>query len=263
VAEQRELWLARLGAIPGLSPVLTERPDHSRSMLEIYTPDPSKARKLVRRFGGKVRVVKAEEWIATQPAAPTRLGRDLEIIHGPSLGDGAARHRLQIPHGLAFGSGDHATTHLLLRALIAREDCRGTRVLDLGTGSGVLALTARLLGARKIVATDFDAEAVRTARENEALNFSTPLVRWQCADVTRLRAQARYDLVLANLFSGILCEAAPQIAASLAPGGQLWLSGILRSQQGEVIAAYVAWELKLARAVSRGKWVMLAWEKRG
>lgn len=136
-------------------------------------------------------------------------------------------------------------------------------MLDLGTGSGVLALAARLFGARKIVATDFDSDAVRIARENEMLNFSTPLIRWQCADVKRLRATARYDLVLANLFSGILCEAAPQIAGAMATGAQLWLSGVLRSQQKEVAAAYRQQGLDLVRAVSRGKWMLLQWRKRG
>ena len=65
-------------------------------------------------------------------------------------------------------------------------------MLDLGTGSGVLALAARLFGARKIVATDFDPDAIRTARQNEALNFSKALIRWRCADVRKLRATARY-----------------------------------------------------------------------
>ncbi len=204
---------------------------------------------LSRSWGGRVRVVNAREWIQTRPSPPTRIGRRLEIIHEKPRSrkkpDGPTLH---IPHGVAFGSGEHATTYMLLRALARHEDwnktaargraARRTTVLDLGTGSGVLALTARLFGARKIVATDFDPDAIRTARQNEALNFSQPMIRWRRADVRKLRAAARYDLVLANLFSGILGEAAPQIAGCVAPGGQLWLSGILDSQQQEVIAAY-------------------------
>jgi ribosomal protein L11 methyltransferase len=146
---------------------------------------------------------------------------------------------------------------MLLRALACRSDWSCAAILDLGTGSGVLALTARLFGARKIVATDFDPDAIRTARQNETLNFSKPLIRWRRADVRRLRATARYDLVLANLFSGILGEAAPRIAGCVAPGGQLWLSGILDSQQQEVIAAYRGQGLQLIRAFRRGKWIML------
>jgi ribosomal protein L11 methyltransferase len=146
---------------------------------------------------------------------------------------------------------------MLLGALTRYHAMDQASVLDLGTGSGVLALAARLFGASKIVATDFDEEAVRTARQNEALNFPQPLIRWTCSDVKKLRAKVRYELVLANLFSGILCEAAPQISASVAPGGQLWLSGILAFQRDEVIAAYRRQGLPLMRALRRGKWVML------
>jgi ribosomal protein L11 methyltransferase len=163
---------------------------------------------------------------------------------------------------MAFGSGDHATTAMLLRALTQYGNWEKVRVLDLGTGSGVLALTARLFGARKILATDFDPDSIRTARQNEELNFPEPLIRWQCADVKRLRAPARYDLVTANLFSEILCIAAPQIAGSVAPGGQLWLSGILRSQKEQVVKAYRRQKLQLTKTVSRGKWVLLQWSKR-
>ena len=215
-------------------------------------------------WGGRVRAVDAREWIKTCPTPSTQIGRRLEIVHEKAQSrKKPAWPRLHIPHGLAFGSGEHATTYMLLLALARQDDwsktaVRRTTVLDLGTGSGVLALTARLFGARKIVATDFDPDAVRTARQNEALNFSTPLIRWRRADVRKLRATVRYDLVLANLFSGILGEAAPQIAGCVSPGGQLWLSGILNSQQEEVVSAYRGQGLKLIRAVRRGKWVMLA-----
>jgi len=77
--------------------------------------------------------------------------------------------------------------------------------------------------------------------------------------VRKLRATAWYDLVLANLFSGILSEAAPQIAGCVSPGGQLWLSGILDSQQEEVSAAYRGQRLQLLRTVHRGKWIMQQW----
>ncbi len=169
--------------------------------------------------------------------------------------------QLHIPHGVAFGSGEHATTLMLLRALVHQENWNETTVLDLGTGSGILALTARLLGARKIVATDFDPDAVRTARQNETLNFPAPLVRCRCADVKRLKPAVKYKLVVANLFSGILCDAASSIAGCVQAGGQLWLSGILRSQQDEVVVAYLGQGMKLARVVSRGKWVMIQLEK--
>jgi ribosomal protein L11 methyltransferase len=132
-------------------------------------------------------------------------------------------------------------------------------VLDLGTGSGILALAARRLGARRIVAIDFESVAVRTARENERRNFSRPLIDWRCADVRKISATKKYELLLANLFSGILCEASAAIAGAVAPGGRLWLSGILRRQEKEVVAAYRRQGLRLDRAARRGKWVLLEW----
>ncbi len=213
---------------------------------------------LHKQFGGQVRVLRREEWLPAGPPEPTRIGPALEILHQPTRR--LRQEQLVIPHGLAFGSGGHATTFMLLRAL-AREP-RLRRVLDLGTGSGVLALAARRFGATAIVATDFDPDAVRTARANEALNFPTPLVRWRCADVKRLAVARRHDLVLANLFSGLLIEAAPRIAAAVTPGGQLWMSGILRDQQEEVEAAYRGQGMEPLRATRRGKWVMLRWALR-
>jgi len=262
IFDQQELWQERMQSVTGLTWSFTERPPRARILLEAYTEKKSCADSLTRRWGGRTRAVKAAEWIQSRPAPPTRIGRKLEIIHGKSSAPMTAKvRRLHIPHGLAFGSGEHATTFLLLRSLLEQDDWCGKAVLDLGTGSGVLAMAARLLGTRKIVALDFDPEAVRTSRENEALNFPAPEITWRCADVKRLKAASRYDLVLANLFSGILAEAAPQIAASVAVGGLLWMSGILRTQQDEVTAAYLQQKLELVRAIRRGKWVMLQWRK--
>jgi ribosomal protein L11 methyltransferase len=258
VSGQQEIWVERLQAAGCVYYAFREKPGWSRDLLEAYVDSRPAAQNLEDQWGGQVRAVKVSEWNKSRPEPPTRIGRRLVVVHEISKRrkKGSVPH-LHIPHGLAFGSGEHATTFMLLRLLARRTDWSDVRVLDLGTGSGVLALAARLFGARKIVATDFDPDAVRTARQNEALNFSTPLIRWQRADVKRLSGKVRYDLVLANLFSGILVEAAPQIARSVAPGGQLWLSGILVSQHEEVMAAYRAQGIEFLRVYRRGKWIML------
>jgi len=278
-----EEWIERLQSAGCVTWTLTERPDRKRILLAVYHDKREPALALRGQFGGLVRPIKQSEWLSTKPVPPTRIGKRLEIVHEGGRRRTVARsatatsgsiggHRpplqlptagptatLFIPHGLAFGSGEHATTFMLLRTLTAPRDWSQTTVLDLGTGSGVLALAARLFGAKKITATDFDSEAVRTAGQNEALNFSQPQIRWSCADVRKLNAKVRYDLVMANLFSGILGEAAAQIAGCVSPGGHLWLSGILRSQQHEVVAAYRAQGLKLDGVNRRGKWIMLQW----
>jgi ribosomal protein L11 methyltransferase len=242
-------------------------------LLAVYSEDRSEVIALKKKFDGQVRAIAEKEWLPTKPTPPTHIGNKLVIVHEADRKTSRGRHRsprdggdrvsLHIPHGIAFGSGEHATTFMLLRALAEKGDWNATSVLDLGTGSGVLALAARQFGARKIVATDFDPDSVRTSRQNEALNFSTRLIRWRQADVRKLHATSRYGLVLANLFSGILCEAAAPIAGCVSTGGRLWLSGILDSQQKEVAAAYRAQGLQLAQTMRRGKWVMLQFTQPG
>jgi ribosomal protein L11 methyltransferase len=255
---RQEDWIARLDAAGCANWTLTEQPQRKRHLLAVYAAKREPVEALRGPFGGRVAALRPSQWLAKAPAPATRIGNRLEILHH-SIRRRLAGNQLVIPHGLAFGSGEHATTFMLLRALTQTAPVE--RVLDLGTGSGMLALAARRLGARTIVATDFDPAAVRTARENERRNFPRPLIRWRQADVKNLSATVRYDLVLANLFSGILVEAAPRIGACVASGGQLWLSGILRDQQDEVDAAYRAQGLQFVRATRRGKWVMLRFQR--
>jgi ribosomal protein L11 methyltransferase len=256
---QIETWAHRLRKAGQADFAVTEKPGRARVILAAYFESRAQAARLRRICGGAISKVSAESWMPSRPAPPLRIGRAFEIVRDPRANRAipAGLLRLHVPHGLAFGSGEHVTTSMLLHALARHRNLRDTAVLDLGTGSGILALAARLLGAKKIIATDFDAAAIRTARDNEALNFHGGKIRWQRADVKRLRAEGKYGLVLANLFSGILCEAAAPISAALAPGGELWLSGILRDQEAEVTAAYLRRNMRLVRAARRGKWVML------
>jgi ribosomal protein L11 methyltransferase len=243
-----------MGSAGELNWLIVERPQRVRLRVEAFFSTRAPADFLARKWGGRVKRFVAEQ---PEPAAPIRVNAALEIAHDeeatPSSG------RIIIPYGMAFGSGEHPTTLMLLRELGRRDDLAGVTLLDLGTGSGVLALAARKLGARRIMAGDFDPDAIRTARRNEALNFSRRLVRWQVTDVRQLRERGVYSLVLANLFSGVLVEASKRIARALSPGGELWLSGVLRGQQEEVAAAFRAAGLRLEKTVTRGKWVMQQW----
>lgn len=259
---QEDVWIERLREAGCSSWVLIERPGRSRIVLEAYPETQREAVALTRKFGGRLQNISRREWLKPVSSPPIQIGRSLLIVHEKERKKPSSiLSQLYIPHGVAFGSGEHATTLMLLRALAQRGSWSEMNILDLGTGSGILALAARRLGARKIVATDFDPSAVRTARQNEILNFSTPLIRWRCADVKRLKMTTPCGLVMANLFSGILCEAAKAIAGSVAKDGRLWLSGVLRSQQGEVVAAYRKRGMKLLRIVSRGKWIMIQMSK--
>jgi ribosomal protein L11 methyltransferase len=139
--------------------------------------------------------------------------------------------------GMAFGTGTHPTTSLCLAALSDLLATRpGARVLDVGTGSGLLAIAARKLGAGAVAGNDNDPIAVRVARENAALNGVE--LELNERDVGGQRGP--FDLVLANILANTLVELAPALAAQLAPGGVVLLSGILTPQEEEVRAAYLA-----------------------
>jgi ribosomal protein L11 methyltransferase len=254
--DDEPLWTERLGADGGLNWMVVVKPGRVRLSVEAYFSSKAATSALVQKWGGRAESFSPKP---PKPAEPVRVSPELEIVHDEKASRRATR--LIIPYGTAFGSGEHATTLMLLRALARRDDLARASVLDLGTGSGVLALAARSLGVRRIVATDFDANAIATAQRNEALNFRSHLVDWEVTDVKRLRARPRYSLVVANLFSGILVEAASRIARVLESNGELWLSGVLRSQQEEVAVAYRTAGLRHVKTTTRGKWVMQRWSR--
>jgi ribosomal protein L11 methyltransferase len=136
---------------------------------------------------------------------------------------------------MGFGTGHHATTRLCLEALQA-EDLAGKTVIDVGTGSGVLAITASLLGAANVIALDDDEDAVQAARENLALNPRARVVL-RTEDLRGVEA-AWADVVLANLTGGLLVSGAAQLRLLRAEGGRLILSGFMTHEEQDVLAAF-------------------------
>jgi ribosomal protein L11 methyltransferase len=166
---------------------------------------------------------------------------------------------LRIEAGAAFGTGHHGTTVGCLiefdRLLRAR---RFTRVLDVGAGTGVLAIAAARTGSRTVRGTDIDGASVRIAGENARLNAAR--IRFYPASGLAnapVRAEAPYNLVFANILAGPLVALARPIAAALAPKGRVILSGLLRAQERRVRAAYLAQGLKFERRLYRDAWVTL------
>jgi ribosomal protein L11 methyltransferase len=154
---------------------------------------------------------------------------------------------------MAFGTGDHPTTSLCLEAIVAfLAEHRGASVLDVGTGTGVLAIAAKRLGAGKVVAIDNDPTSVELAMENAEENGVTELAV-SGAPVERI--EGAFDLVVANIVANTLVDLAPAIAAKV--GRALVLAGVLTSQREEVEAAYVAQGLVPAGAKSDGEWVRI------
>lgn len=159
-------------------------------------------------------------------------------VRPPFVADDAGGAALVIDPGQAFGTGGHASTRLALALLDALPETAllDARVLDAGTGSGVLALAALALGAREAVAFDLDASAVREAAANATRNGLAPRVRLFTGPIAALRTPP-FDLALANLLRSELLPILPDLTARLRSGGRAVLSGLLASERGPVEAA--------------------------
>lgn len=185
-----------------------------------------------------------QDWNAlwARSVRPIRIGR--RIVIRPSL-DGAAvlpsEIELIIDPKQAFGTGHHATTRLLIEWL--EEVIRaGQRVLDVGTGSGILAMVALRLGAASALGIDSDPVAIQYAREYAAANRFGPELELRTAALEELRGlgAARFDVVVANLDRRTLQESASMFQHQLDRGGRLLLSGVLREHQAAISDAFTA-----------------------
>ncbi|MEQ8857196.1 MAG: 50S ribosomal protein L11 methyltransferase [Pseudomonadales bacterium] len=167
------------------------------------------------------------------------LPRD-EPFEAPPRGSGAAPAVLRLDPGLAFGSGSHPTTRLCLAGLAALP-LDGVRVLDYGCGSGILALAACLLGARKVVAVDHDPQALVATRDNAAYNgIDDRQLEILLPEALDAADPDRFDVVVANILANPLTVLAPRLTALTAEGGRLLLSGLLDGQDRMIRAAYPA-----------------------
>jgi ribosomal protein L11 methyltransferase len=209
----------------------------------------------------------AEGWLArTYASFPEQLIGRRFAVRGTHLGGKPkpGRITLTLDAGLAFGSGEHGSTRGCLLALEAVARRRPRRILDLGTGSGILAMAAARLLRRKVLATDIEPWSVRVARRNAAANGLAHLIRpmlangWQHPAV---RVAGPYDLVFANILARPLCAMARDLAANLAPGGTAILAGLLASQARAVLAAHRRQGLRLERMVPQGAWITIVVRK--
>jgi ribosomal protein L11 methyltransferase len=171
---------------------------------------------------------------------------------------------IRIEAGLAFGTGHHETTALCLSVLsdIAHRPFRN--VLDLGSGTGLLAIGAAKLWRRPVLASDIDPVAVEVTDENARANGVAPLVRAVVADGLihpTLSANAPYDLIIANILAGPLTRLVPQIVGALKPGGLLILSGLLHNQEAMIQSFYH--RLRFLGRHRDGPWSALVMEKAG
>jgi len=239
---------------------LLELPGKKSLRLEVYCEKKSEAEKLRREYGGEVRKVPGNAWWLKQERHFfMQVSRRFCLASSPE----AVPERFQklpriiVPAGMAFGTGEHATTAMCLRQLAAVAPSeKGWSMLDVGTGSGVLALAGALLGA-KVFAFDFDPDSILESKRNSERNPHIPKIRWKCASVEKEPLKGPYDLVTANLFAGLLEQSMPKLAGALKKGGVLVLSGILQAQEADILKSLKKNGLRLEKRLRKGKWVCL------
>jgi ribosomal protein L11 methyltransferase len=168
--------------------------------------------------------------------------------------------------GLSFGTGQHPTTRFCLEEVVREfraNTSQSPSFLDLGTGSGILAIAAAKLGYQSILALDFDPEAIRVARDNAKANHVSRKIRIKQQDLTLLPqiSTTQYDLICANLIDELLLSQKERIINRLKSGGTLVLAGILQRQFKAVEKAYCAAGLKLCRTASEKEWQSGSFEK--
>jgi ribosomal protein L11 methyltransferase len=241
--------------------VLVQRPGRKRLELEIACRSRSDSSALLKQFGGRIKAL-PRNWLKQFTRAeskPIKIGKRLVIsnVEG-TLVSRPSRHKprseIIIPASLAFGTGEHATTAMSLRLLeeLTRRWRRGWSLVDVGTGTGILALAAKYFGAGRVIGMDNDRAAISAAKSNARLNHIRD-VTFHLSDVHKWHPAQKSDVITANLYSDLLLEILPKLRA----GKWLILSGILRGQQGELVSALQRNHFNIISTKRRGKWVAI------
>jgi ribosomal protein L11 methyltransferase len=262
--------------------VIVRRPERKRLELEIACRSRSDSSALLTKFGGRIEALPRNwlEQFARGDAKRIKIGKRLMVVRSMNqlrrcsvrCPQRSPHHRarpdalrtahptahtikpalLVIPASLAFGTGEHATTAMSLRFLEQVTRCwnRGWSLVDLGTGSGILALAAKRFGAGLVIGVDNDPAAISMAKSNARLNKIRGAT-FQLGGVHRWNPAQKTDVITANLYSDLLIEILPKLRG----GGWLILSGILRSQKHELVRALQRNHLDVVDMKHREKWM--------
>ena len=237
-----ERWLdeneSELRNLAGHRLAIIERPNRKRLLLEVASNSRPLLQQIEKRFSGRIQKL-SRDWLKRslrRKTKPLRIGTK----------------RLIIPAGAAFGTGEHATTAMSLRLLekVFRNATGDRSVVDLGTGSGILALAAKRLGTKRAIGIDNDPIAISTAKTNARLNGIRG-VQFGVADLRRYKLPRKPDIITANLFSELLIEILPRVRKAR----WLILSGILREQERDLVRALKGNKIDIVEVRRRGKWV--------
>jgi ribosomal protein L11 methyltransferase len=205
------------------------------------------------------KIIEEQDWVRLTQSqfAPIQIGERIWVV--PSWHDAPTDPNaicLAVDPGLAFGTGSHPTTHLCLLWLEQQRNLQNQSLLDYGCGSGILAIAAAKLGAKPVIGTDIDPQAMEAARSNAEINNTVIQFVLPNENAPELAAETKYDIVMANILANPLQVLAPALVNKMHPGGQIVLSGVLARQAEEVIATYSQWLTLSVWKESEG-WVCL------
>ena len=202
--------------------------------------------------------VKDEDWseVWKQFYKPFRAGKSLVVKptwepYNPQSGDRV----IEIDPGMAFGSGTHETTGMCLE-LLEEAVHGGERVIDVGTGSGILAIGAALLGAKDVLAIDIDPTAVKVARENVAHNHLEQTVTTLEGNLLE-KVDAQCEVCVANIIADVICMFAAPLNEHIVPGGLFICSGIIKEREQDVVNALTAADYTILETKRKGEWVAM------
>jgi len=277
------VWLAAneapLREIGGRRLAIISRADRKSAIAEIAGSSRRNLEKICSRFGGTIEKL-PRDWLAkfsqAQTTKPIKIGKRLVIYKSVTSKNRSRNNSLLIPAGRAFGMGEHPTTAMSLRLLerctrfwgaqaacrrrLFKEGSAGSlrspeperTLLDLGTGSGILALAAARFGAKRVIAIDDDPVAIATARENARRN-KLENIDFRVADVRRWPFPPKIEIITANLFSELLIEILPKLKRAQ----WLILSGILRDQEAQLVRALKRNGIVILEMRRRGNWIAM------
>ena len=263
-----DAWEERFHSQGQTNCVISTLPSGKSIRVEVYCEDREHAEAIQKLFGGSVRELQQENWAAMRPLprGPIKIRRALVVTEAAEVEEIAkvwaeypGRGVIAIPAQMAFGTGDHATTATCLRFLVdVAEEISGRRwsMLDVGCGSGILAIAASMSGADLVEGFDYDPHAVEIAEGNAERNGVADRVRFFERDLLAWKPEAeqRWDCVVANVFSDILAAAAPTLAQAVRPGGHLVVSGILKEHADECLDALRVEGFEFSEIKTIGKW---------
>ncbi|MBQ8110368.1 MAG: 50S ribosomal protein L11 methyltransferase [Clostridia bacterium] len=207
--------------------------------------------------------VAEQDWTESWKAAfkPFRLGRHMVVKPSWETVEGReGDHIIEIDPGMAFGTGTHETTGMCVR-LVEKYVRPGDKVIDIGTGTGILAIAAAHMGAKQVLATDLDAVAVRVAAENVAVNGFADRIDVRCGDLLEV-VQESGNVVIANIIADVIIALAAPVRARIVDSGLFICSGISVERRDDVLRTLKQADYDVLDVVTEGEWCAMAARKR-